>query len=208
VEPLGAEPPERELTRAGPEAVVPTLDRLVPAPESVVLAPESLVPESFGPPDELVVSVGLVDSVVSVELLELELVGGRVELVGGMVVGGTVLVVAGRRRAREVGGASVVEVVDRLVFGTITALRWRVVVVSSVEVAAETWWRCGSVVVVVVVVCAVASAICLGEVARPTMLPPIAPISIAVATLTHRRAATNATGLKRRPPPVRGSRER
>jgi hypothetical protein len=37
------------------------------------------------------------------------------------------------------------------------------------------------------------------------MLPPIAPISIAVTTLTHRRAATKATGLKRRTPPVRDS---
>jgi SAM-dependent methyltransferase len=208
-----AEPPEREPTSAGPEPVVPTLDRLVLAPEPVVPAPEPAVvaPEPVVlarkpvaleppcPPAGLVVCVELVGPVVSVELLELELVGGIVELVdGGVVVGGTVLVVAGRRRGREVGGALVVEVVAWLVRETTTTPRERVVVVSPVEVAGETWWRCGSVVAVV---WAVASAACLGEVAKPTMLPPIAPISIAVATLTHRRAATNATGLKRRTPP-------
>jgi hypothetical protein len=94
-------------------------------------------------------------------------------------------------------------VVARVVRGTITVLCERVVV-GAVELAGEICWRCGRVVVVVVV-CWVASAACRGEVARPTMLPPIAPISIAVTTLTHRRVATNATGLKRRTPPVRVS---
>jgi hypothetical protein len=93
-------------------------------------------------------------------------------------------------------------VVARVVRGTITVLCERVVV-GAVELAGEICWRCGRVVVVVV--CWVASAACRGEVARPTMLPPIAPISIAATTLTHRRAATNATGLKRRTPPVRVS---
>ena len=186
VEPPGAEPSERELTRAVPEAVVPSLDRLVPAPESVVVAPEPVVMEPCCPPGGWVVDVvGPGGPVVSVEVLEL--VGGSVLLVGGAVVGGTVLaLVVVPCRAWVVEGASPAEVVERLVRGTITACRERVVVVSPVAVAGETCWRCGRVVVVV----EMASAACLGEVAKPTMLPPIAPISIAATTLTHRRAAT------------------
>lgn len=179
---------------------------VAPAPEAVVRAPATVVPalplgfEDPGPVADCVVSVGSVGgSVVLVELV-VEVVGGSV-----LVVGGTVLVGGVRRRALVDGGASVVEVVARLVGVTITALRERVVV-GAVEVAGETCWRCGSVVVVVV--CEVASAACLGEVAKATMLPPIAPISIAATTLTHRRVATNATGLKRRTPPVRVSWQR
>jgi hypothetical protein len=187
---LEADPPDREP--AGWEAVVP-------APVSVVPAPVD--PETPGPGVGAVGSVGSVGGgvLVLVELLVLDVL--VLEVVGGSVVGGgAVLVVV--CRALVVGGAAVVEVVwRRLVLGTITADRERVVVGAG-EVAGETRWRWGSVVVVV---CWVACADCLGEVVRPTMLPPIAPISIAATTLTHRRAATKRTGLKRRTPPVRAS---
>ncbi len=131
--------------------------------------------------------------VLVLDVLVLEVVGGSV------VVGGAVLVVV-CRRPLVVGGAEAVEVVGRLVLGTTTAGRGRVVV-GSTEVAGETRSRWASVVVV----CWVACADCLGEVVRPTMLPPIAPISIAATTLTQRRAATKRTGLKRRTPPVQAS---
>lgn len=161
---------------------------------SVVPAP--LVPETPGPAVGAVGSVGSVGGgPVLVELLVLDVL--VLELVGGIVVvGGGAVLVVGCRRALVVGGAEVVELVWRLVLGTITADRERVVV-GATEEAGETRWRCGSVVVVV---CWVACADCLGEVVKPTMLPPIAPISIAATTLTHRRAATKRTGLKRRTP--------
>jgi len=63
----------------------------------------------------------------------------------------------------------------------------------------------GTVDLGVVVVVETASAACLGAVSKPTMLPPIAPISTAARMLTHFRAATYRTGLKRRTPPVRAS---
>jgi hypothetical protein len=168
----------------------------VVAPAPVVPGP--LVGAETSEGDIPVVSVELGTDVVEVESLEVELVEDSVVVGGGsVVVGGSVLVVGGRGFALVVGGASVVEVVARLVRVTITGVCERVVVVGSVEVAGRTCWRCGSVVVVWVV----AWAACRGEVATATMLPPIAPISIAVTTLTHRRAATKATGLKRRTPP-------
>ncbi len=151
-----------------------------------------------------VVSVGSVGgAVVLVELLVGgSVVDGAVLVVGGSVVGGAVLVGGLRCRSLVARGGLPVEVVARLVRGTIAVLRGRVVV-GAVEEAGEIAWRRGNVVVVVV--CEVASAACRGEVAKPTMLPPIAPISIAMTTLTHRRVATNATGLKRGTPPVRVS---
>jgi hypothetical protein len=180
-----------------------------PVPASKVVVPAPLPPASPGSPLVAVVAVGSVGGsvvLVLVVVLVVGVVGGRVVVVGGAVVGGTVLVGGLRRRGRVEAGAWVVELDVPLVRGTVTGLRERVVG-GEVEVADETCWRWGSVAVVVeavvVVVCWVASAACLGEVARPTRLPPIAPISIAVTTLTHRRVATNATGLKRRTPPVR-----
>lgn len=140
-------------------------------------------------------------SVVLEELVVGGSVVGGVVLVGELVVRGVVLSDVLDRTAAVVDGAWVVEVGARLVRGTNADLRERVVVVP-IEVAGETSSPRGRLVAVVVVVCAVASAICRGAVAKPTTLPPIAPISIAVTTLTHRRAPTNATGLKRRTPPV------
>jgi hypothetical protein len=169
-------------------------ETLLPEPEPVVLPP--------GCPGSLVAVVVFVGSLDGSE------VGGSLLLVGGSVVGGAVLVVGGSvvdgtvllgglcRRGLVVGGGMVVEVVARLVRGTIGAWRARVVV-DAIELAGETSWRCRRVVVVV---CAMAPAVCRGEVAKPTMLPPIAPISIAMTTLTHRRAATNLMGRKRRTP--------
>lgn len=168
-------------------------------PPPVVL--ESLPPVVLEPPPPggEVLSVGWVESggcgSVVVGALELvELVGGSVVLVGGgLVVGGTVLLLAGGRRRGlvEDGGAGVaVEVVACLLGGTTTAcLR---VVDGLVELSGETRWRGGGLVVVVV--CAVALATWPGEVTKPTTLPPMAPISIAVTTLTQRRAATNEIG--------------
>src|SRR6266498_956828 len=194
---LAIDPTEREPPRAWSDAVAPE-----PEPPSKVVVPAPLPPASPGSPLVAVVAVGSVGgSVVLVLVVVLVVV-----VVGGAVVGGTVLVGGLRRRGRVEAGAWVVELDVPLVRGTVTGLRERVVG-GEVEVADETCWRWGSVAVVVeavvVVVCWVASAACLGEVARPTRLPPIAPISIAVTTLTHRRVATNATGLKRRTPPVR-----
>lgn len=160
-----------------------------------------VVLETLGPPGGPVLLVVVLVVVLLVVVLVVELLGGTVvaAVVGGAVlVGGTVVV--GCRGSLLVFGTAVVEVVARLVHEATTSLRERVVV-GAVEVAGESCWRCGNVVVV----CDVASAACCGEVAMPTTLPPIAPISIAVATLTHRRVATNATGLKRRTPPVRVS---
>jgi hypothetical protein len=139
-------------------------------------------------------------SVVLLELLVVELVGGSVVLgvVGGPVVGGTVLLGGWRRGLVDGGALEVVEVVGWLLGGTITA-RLRVVVDGLVELAGETSCR-GRKVLVVVVVCAVALATWPGEVTKPTMLPPIAPISIAVTTLTQRRAATNEIGRNPEPP--------
>jgi hypothetical protein len=74
-----------------------------------------------------------------------------------------------------------------------------VVLGGLVEVAGETASRCGRVVVVV----AWAVATWPGVVRKPTTLPPIAPISIAVTTLTQRRVATKEIGPKSWTPPVR-----
>jgi hypothetical protein len=163
-----------------------------------------VVVERPAPPAGVVLPAGSVGSgggsLVVVALLVVVLVGGSVVLVGGgPVVGGTVPLVGGRCRGLVEGGAgAVVEVVAGLLGGTITA-RLRVVVDELVELSGETSWRCGTVVVVVVV-CAVALATWPGEVTKPTMLPPIAPISIAVTTLTQRRAATNEIGRNPEPP--------
>jgi hypothetical protein len=202
----GTDPAELEDPPVSSEPVV--LPPLSPTP---VPPDPPTPPVPPGPPGSLVgvvVSVGSVDgSVVDGVLLLVggSVVGGTVPLVGGAVVVGAV-VLGGLRRAL-VGGGSVVEVVARPVLGTVTVVRWRVrVVVEAIELAGETCWCCRRVVVVVV--CAVACAGGVGEVTRPTTLPPIAPISIAVTTLTHRRAATNAMGRNRRTPPVRVSRTR
>jgi hypothetical protein len=189
-----------------PAVVLPAV--VLPA---VVLPAVVAVSPGAVPPGSLlgVGSVGSGDgSLVLLEVLLSELVGGSVVVVGGsvvVVVGGSV-VVGGRRRGLVLdGGASVVEVAAPVVRGTITALCGRVVVGGRTEeVAALTCW-CRASVVVVTVVCEVASATCRGEVAKATMLPPIAPISIAVTTLTQRRVATKATGLKSRTPPGRCS---
>jgi hypothetical protein len=191
--------PDTDLTELEPPCA--GLEALVPAPEPVVPAPPP-PPRVAGSPVEPVVSVGSVGGVVLVELLVGGSVVGGVLVVGGSVVGGAVLVGGLRCRSLVAGGGLPVEVVARLVRGTIAVLRGRVVV-GAVEEAGEIAWPRGNVVVVVV--CEVASAACRGEVAKPTMLPPIAPISIATTTLTHRRVATNATGLKRGTPPVRAS---
>jgi hypothetical protein len=190
--------PDTGLTELEPPCA--GLEALVPAPEPVVPAPPP-PPRVAGSPVEPVVSVGVV---VLVELLVGgSVVGGVVLVAGGSVVGGAVLVGGLRCRSLVAGGGLPVEVVARLlVRGTIAVPRGRVVV-GAIEEAGEIAWRRGNVVVVVV--CEVASAACRGEVAKPTMLPPIAPISIATTTLTHRRVATNATGLKRGTPPVRAS---
>jgi hypothetical protein len=158
-----------------------------------------------GSPAGPVLSVGSgAGSVVLLEPLVVELVGGSVVLVGGgPVVGGAVLLGGWRRGLVDGGALAVVEVVALLLGGTITA-RLRAVVDGLVELAGETSWRGRKVLVVlvvlVVVVCAVALATWPGEVTKPTMLPPIAPISIAVTTLTQRRAATNEIGRNPEPP--------
>jgi hypothetical protein len=173
-------------------------EALLPEPEPVVLPPPP------GCPGSLVAAVVFVGSLDGSEvggslvLVGGSVVGGGVLVVGGSVVGGTVLVGGLCRCALVVGGDLVVEVAARLVRGAIRA--WRVrVVVDAIELAGEISWRCRRVVVVVGV-CAIASAASRGDVTKPTMLPPIAPISIAMTTLTHRRAATNLMGCKRRTP--------
>ncbi|HZD72281.1 MAG TPA: class I SAM-dependent methyltransferase [Actinomycetota bacterium] len=186
VEPLETDPIEPELP--GPETLVPALEPATPAPLAVPgPSPGSVV---VGPVDDVVVDGAVVG-------------GGSV--VGGAVVGGSVVVGAvlveglGRGLVVVVGAGLLVEVVVRLVLGTITVRRRRVVV-GAAELSDETCWR-RTRVVVVVVVCETASAACRGEVAKPTTLPPTAPSSIAMTRLTHRLAATNATGRKRQNPP-------
>ena len=152
------------------------------------------------PPAGLVLPLGAVESVgggvvvVVVLLLVVELVGGPVVVVGGAVVVGGRVVLGGRRAGRLDDGAGVV-VVARLPCGMVT--RWRLVVLGGlVEVAWETASRGGRAVVVV----PWAVATVPGLVSKPTTLPPIAPISIAVTTLTQRRSATKEIGPKLGPP--------
>ena len=191
---------------------------VVTASDWDVLAAASVVPPALvsGCPGSLVVGLGSVGSVGgAVELVEvvelvellLEVVGGSVVLVGGgSVLGATVLLGWSRRRDVVEAGAWVVEVLVWLLRVRIAAFR-EPVVGAAVEVAPETRWRCWCVVVVVV--CReIASATWRGDVARPTTVPPTAPSSTATTTLTHRRSATNATGLNRRTPPVRRSPQR
>jgi hypothetical protein len=172
----------------------------------VLESPEPVVLEPPDPPAGLVLSVGSVESgggsVVVGVLLVVELVGGSVVVVGGSVVVGGTVVLGGSRRGRLDGGGAVVEVVAWLLGGRVTVCP-PVVVGGLVELAGETASRCGRVVVVVV--WAVALATWPGVVRKPTTLPPIAPISIAVITLTQRRAATKEIGPKPGPPPVRAS---
>ncbi len=124
-----------------------------------------------------------------------ELFGGS-EVVGGVVVGGGLVVVVGGRVVFVVGGAVLVVVSCR--FGAVVvgevAGAWARVGGGTVTLDLE---RVVGVPVVrgtfdleIVVFVGVASAVCLGEVIKPTVLPPIAPISTAKRMLTHFRAAT------------------
>jgi hypothetical protein len=200
-----AEPPPVVVTPVLPwPPLVLGLPPLAPPDPWVVVGPvppEPLAWRDPGPPPlaggELVVEGGSVvvggSEVVGgvVELGGLVVVGGRVDF----VVGGPVLLVVSRRFGAVVGG--VAGAWARLEGGIVSLGLERVVGVPVVGG--------GSVDLGVVVVVETASAACLGAVSKPTMLPPIAPISTAARMLTHFRAATYRTGLKRRTPPVRAS---
>ena len=176
-----------------------------PPPDACV-GPASVLPEALAWRDA---APPAVDAVVDGGS---ELLGGS-EVVGGLVVGGGLVVLVGGLVVFVVGGAvldvvlscrfgavvvgGVAGVWARVDGGTVTLVLDRVVEVPVV--------RGGTVDLETVALVGVASAVCLGEVNKPTTLPPIAPISTAKRMLTHFRAATYRTGLTRRTPPVRAS---
>jgi hypothetical protein len=196
------EPPDPPEPPLPPVVAPPPPCPLVLEPLPLFVVPEALAWRDAAPP--------AVDAVVDGGS---ELLGGS-EVVGGLVVGGGLVVLVGGLVVFVVGGAVLEVVVLSCRFGAVVAGRvagaWArvdggtvtLVLDRVVEVPVV---RGGTVDLETVVFVGVASAVCLGEVNKPTTLPPIAPISTAKRMLTHFRAATYRTGLTRRTPPVRAS---
>ena len=202
-----AEPPSVVVTPVlpWPPLVLELPPPLAPPDPWVVVGPVGPEPLAWrGPPPPPLAGGELVVEGGSVVVGGSDVVGGVVELGGVVVVGGRVDFVVGGpvllavpRRFGAVVVGGVAGAWARLEGGIVSLGLERVV---GVPVVGD-----GTVDLGVVVVVETASAACLGAVSKPTMLPPIAPISTAARMLTHFRAATYRTGLKRRTPPVRAS---